>query len=368
MDIVTYALCKKYVEKTAEALGAVKGAPCTIKSTETSPDGKYIIVTFSWMSNTTPSVEETTQITITNGNSVEVTQILHRGTKIAEITIDGLKTDLFAPAGGGGSAVLTDDMYVTKTVGGVSSGDSYPAGTSLEDILRDMLAPVLYPTFTNPSATLSATGSKIIEVGGHLLTTMTVTFNRGSINPAYNTSGYRSGEAQQYVLNSGTPQSSNSFSVDVTEAVTSYSAVVSYAAGEQPKDSSGQDYDSPLPAGTVTTNLVNYEFVNALWASIPTSGIIKKQALVSKGAKQKVFSFPSAFDVTPETFDVPADWTVTAVEVKNDLTGAYDDCSSEFSITDTTHPDAAGNTVNYKRYTCNLGYAMDARDIRIKWS
>jgi len=231
-----------------------------------------------------------------------------------------------------------------------------------------MLAPVLYPTLTNPSATISATGSKIIEIGGHLNTVMTVTFNRGSINPAYNTSGYRSGSAQEYILNSGTSQASNTFNVNVTEAVTSYSAVVGYAAGEQPKDSAGQDYDSPLPAGTVTTNLITYEFVNALWANIPAAATISKQALVSKGAKQKVFAFPACTSTNPEVFDVPASWTITAIEVKNDLTGDYDDCSSEFNITDTTHNDAAGNTVNYKRYTCNLGYNMGTRDVRIKWS
>lgn len=46
MDAVTYALCKGYVRKTADALGAVKGANCTIESI-VHQDGVNR-VTFKW--------------------------------------------------------------------------------------------------------------------------------------------------------------------------------------------------------------------------------------------------------------------------------------------------------------------------------
>ena len=70
----------------------------------------------------------------------------------------------------------------------------------------------------------------------------------------------------------------------------------------------------------------------------------------------------------PEVFDIPASWTVTAVQVKNDLSGAYEDAMSQFTVTNVTHNDAAGNAVNYKRYTFNLGYDTGARSVRVKWS
>ena len=63
-----------------------------------------------------------------------------------------------------------------------------------------------------------------------------------------------------------------------------------------------------------------------------------------------------------------ASWTVTAVEVFNTLSNTWETCASEFTITDVTHDNAAGTSVDYKRYTCNLGYAMATRQIRIKWS
>lgn len=268
----------------------------------------------------------------------------------------------------GSTGALSDSLTTTKTVGGIDAGETYAAGTGFETLWRELLSPTLYPSFVAPSASISATGDKLLEIGDTLETTITVTFNRGSITPAYSTDGYRAGAASSYALNNGTAQVDNTFTVTVDEDHTSYVGTVNYEAGEQPKDSSGADYDSPLAAGSIDTSALNYEFVNALWANTANIGTVAKLALVSKAAKVKEFIFPAATIADPEKFDVPASWTITAVEVLNTLSNTWEDCSSEFSITDTTHDDAAGTSVNYKRYTCNLGYAMATRNIRIKWS
>lgn len=259
-------------------------------------------------------------------------------------------------------------LNVTKTVGGIASGTSFSAGTSFETLWRYLLNPVEYPTFTTPSASISATGAKLLETGDTLSTTITATLNRGTISPAYGTSGNRSGAATDYSLNGGSAQAENTFTETVTELNKTFQVEISYAAGEQPKDSIGGDYSSPLPAGSVTSNTITYEFVNALWANTAAIATVAKLALVSKSAKLKEFNFPAATVANPETFDVPASWTVTAVEVLNTLSNQWESCASEFTITDTTHEDAGGTSVAYKRYTNNLGYAMDSRKIRIKWS
>lgn len=269
---------------------------------------------------------------------------------------------------GGGSAELSSAVTAVVACGGISVGKSYEAGTSLETVIRDMIDPVLFPTLANPSAALAATGTKLLEKGATLNTTFTVTFSRGSINPAYGTSGYRSGAATGYSLNGGTEQEENTFSETVTEAQTSYQAAVSYAAGEQPKDSSGANYNTPLAAGSVNSNTVSYEFVYALWANTSAADTISKQTLVSKSAKVKAFSFPATTAANPETFDVPASWTVTGVEVLNTLSGQWENAAAQFTVTDTTHDDAAGTSVNYKRYACNLGMSLGARQVRVKWS
>ena len=269
--------------------------------------------------------------------------------------------------GGGGSGVLTEDLVATVSVGGITSGTKFDKGTSLEDILVALLSPILYPTFVNPSASIIATGTKLIEKGGSLDVTFTITFDRGSINPAYGTSGYRSGVATSYSLDS-TTQSTNTFTKTITEAKTKYQGSVAYAEGEQPKDSNGNNYSYPLPSGSVTTNTITYEFVNAIWANISDISTIEKLSLISKSAKQKDMVFPAQTVSNPEVFDIPASWSVTAVQVKNDLSGEYEDASSQFTITDITHNDAGGTPTAYKRYTFNMGMATGSRSVRVKWS
>ena len=285
---------------------------------------------------------------------------------------DGLSLDpngeLSATGGGGGSAELTEDLSVTSTVGVVVAGTTYEEGTALEDIFKDMLNPVEYPSFVAPSVSLSATGAKLLEKGASLATTMTAAFSRGSITPAYGTSGYRSGEATGYALNGGSSQAGNTFNVTITEAQKTYKAAVSYAAGEQPKDSIGHDYDAPLPAGSVESNTISYEFVEAMWANTAAIATIAKLSLVSKSAKQRDMTFPAQTVANPEVFDVPASWTVTAVQVKNDLSGAYEDALDQFTVTNVTHDDAGGSSVAYKRYTFNLGYGTGVRTVRVKWN
>ena len=278
----------------------------------------------------------------------------------------GDKGDKGDPGSGSGGE-LERDLTTSVTVGGITAGTSYEDGTPIETILRNMLNPVAYPSLTNPSASMTATGAKLLETGATLNTTFTITFNRGSINPAYGTSGYRSGPATSYDFD-GESKDTGAFTRTITSEKTSYRGVVAYSAGEQPKDSIGGNYSTALAAGSVNTNVINYEFVDALWANTSAIATIAKLSLVSKSAKQKDFSFPAQTVANPEVFDVPASWTVTAVQVKNDLSGAYEDAISQFAVTDVTHNDASGNAVAYKRYTFNLGYDTGARSVRLKWS
>ena len=47
IDAITYGAARKYVEQTADALGAVRGAPCRIESI-TKVDGANV-VKFKWI-------------------------------------------------------------------------------------------------------------------------------------------------------------------------------------------------------------------------------------------------------------------------------------------------------------------------------
>ena len=373
--LIAYSLSKKYTADTADSLGSLKGAPAEVVDIQYGEE--HTDVALQW-EGTSGQIQQLL-VEIPNGEKGDPGDPGATGRGISKCKVnseehliitydDGTTEDagkITVSGGGGGS--LEDDLTTSVAVGGISSGTTYEEGTPLETLFRDMLNPTAYPTLTNPSATLSATGAKLLETGGSLSTTFTIAFNRGSINPAYGTSGYRSGVASSYTFD-GDTGSATTFARTITSAKTSYQGSVAYEAGEQPKNSVGGNYSTPLPAGSVNTNTVSYEFVSAMWSNVANIGTIAKMSLVSKSAKQRDMTFPAQTVANPEVFDIPSAWTVTAVQVKNDLSGAYEDAASQFAVTDVTHDDAAGNPVAYKRYTFNLGYPTGSRSVRVKWS
>lgn len=269
---------------------------------------------------------------------------------------------------GSSSGQLSATLSVSKTVGGIKSGTVYPKDTEFENMWRDMLNPTENPTLTAPSAAITVSGGTLVESGASVEKTFTVTFNRGTISPAYGTSGYRSGEATGYSLNGGTEKASGTFTATVNETSKTFRGSVSYTAGEQPKNSAGENYSTPLPAGSVNSNTITFEFVNALYSNAANNAVIAKEALISKSAKSKEFNFVASTASSPETFLVPASWTVTGVQVLNELSGKWENCINEFTVTDTTKKDAGNNDVAYKKYTDNRGYASGARKIKLIWS
>ena len=341
-------------------------------------DGTYIT---SELLNTT--INETTTIAINSVAGIDINKIVLNETLIYDaegtigkvIAINNSNKELIVTtmtiAGSkdeGGELIA--DLKASKDVGGVKRGDIFVAGTSFETLFRAILDPVLYPTFTDPSAKLTANPSNnIIEDGGSLSVTFTCAFDRGSIDPTYGTSGHRSGVAAGYKLNSGTAQSGNSWTQTIIgSGPKSFTATVNYASGEQPKDSEGNNYDKPLAAGSVDSNTINYEFVNAIWANTGNITTIAKLNLVSKTTGVYTFEFPTQTVLNPEQFDIPADWTITSIKAYNELSGKYEDCSNEFTKTITTHKNAANTSVNYNRYTDNRGYSAGSRKIQITWN
>lgn len=421
MDIITYALSKKYTEQTCDGLGYVKGAPATIKNI-VHQDGVNV-VTFEWTSNSGATM--TRDMTVYDGTPIYVWEAgnTYKYGDLAiyaskfyrcivenhDMAFDDTKwNEIGSPDGNydivesasllpprftaadrkmyyciaestfylwngtqwkvQSAGMLTDILKATKTVGGVNNGMTFENGTPLETVIRQILNPVEGPTLTPPSATVTTFAAKVYEKGSTVNVTLQVNLNRGSISPAYGTSGYRSGPATGYALNGGSVQAGNSFAVTVNESNATYTGTAYYAQGEQPKDSHGDDYSTPLPAGSVNSSVFTFEFVNALWANTASAATIAKLPVVSKSAKTYTFNFPACSVANPETFDVPTSWTITAVEVKNEMTSGWDDATGEFRTSDTTHSDAGGTSTAYTRYTCNLPYAMDERQIRIKWS
>ncbi len=255
-------------------------------------------------------------------------------------------TEWVTPSGGGGgSAELSADLTAAISVGGITSGKSYEEGTPLETLFRDMLEPTLYPSFTAPSASLSYGANQYYPVGGTVAAlTATVSLNRGSINPAYGTSGYRSGTATGFAISTSGADTefsdsgnSGTFSVPSLTRASKGSIVVtgtaSYAVGEQPKDSKGNDYDSPLPAGSKSSTKT-LTFIQPYYYGVSNTSSVSDftgltQNVTAKG--QKTFNYTTnnqymvfAYDASygnlktildGNGFDVTGGWTKSSLTV-----------------------------------------------------
>lgn len=149
MDVVTYALAQTYVKKTADALGAVKGAPCKIKSIEETAGGN--IVTFEWKGDSGATQQRTMLVKDgLQGVSIVSAEVTAQGHLILTLS-DGGEIDCGVVTG---SAQLQEPLTATVEIGTVTNGKTYAKGTNLEQIIRDMLI-----KYTPPAVSLSTTPS-----------------------------------------------------------------------------------------------------------------------------------------------------------------------------------------------------------------
>lgn len=248
--------------------------------------------------------------------------------------------------GGTGSGALQRDITAAIEVGGIDVGDEFAIGTSYDDMWDALLNPTLYPTFTNPSASLSYSADTYYEVGTSIAAkSATASLNRGSISPAYGTNGYRSGEATNYALAtsgadteySDSSTSSGIFSVPALTRATKgnivLTATVSYAAGEQPKDSKGNNYDSPLAAGSKTASKT-MQFIQPYYYGKSATSTVSNftgltKSVTAKGQKQfkfttnneyMVIAYDSSYGnlssiIDPNGFETISGWTKSTLTV-----------------------------------------------------
>lgn len=119
---------------------------------------------------------------------------------------------------------------------------------------------VKYPKLTAPS--FSVILNKTTGTAGEAFsTTGKMVFDRGFISPAYGTSGYRAGLPISYTVGDQVKTTSDlEVPIEITidslaEGNTVYQFKVNYSAGEQPKDSEGNNYGSALSAGVLTKSI-----------------------------------------------------------------------------------------------------------------
>lgn len=304
------------------------------------------------------------------------------------VTSTGNTANVEITGGGGGTDTFTNTTPMPQSFPGNSPFDNIGTGTTFQnqtftEMMNLMLYPELFPSLTNPSQGFNITTSPPLsnnfrEIGlvynaGQIQ--LATTFNRGSINPAYTTNGFRSGLPNAYIYTGGgsvtSPQPSTSLTNNtVTTAqytivlgVQSWTSVVAYDAGQQPLSSTGNNFDNPLPAGSTNSISRNLRGVYPTFATTVSIGTLTKQALQSMTVYEEV-SMVAETGGNKQTIDIPVAWsTITGLQQFNTFSGEWDSINlSQFTISSVSNI-IQGNSVAYNRYTHN-GVTTGARQLR----
>tara|TARA_B100000900_G_scaffold130893_1_gene110714 strand:- start:426 stop:1559 length:1134 start_codon:yes stop_codon:yes gene_type:complete len=327
---------------------------------------------------TTPS-GTTITVNATGGGSGVVTSLTTTGTS-GPATLNTTTGVLNIPVYGGGVGSYTNLTPTPQPFPGNSPFDNIAAGTTFnnqtfEEMMNKMLYPTLTPTLTNPSSTFVLSQAGFREVNETTPLNFSSTFNRGSISPAYSGGpSNRSGLPNTYNYTGTGVSSNSSTSLSDSESVGSYTVLqgsqswtgsVSYDAGQQPLDSVGGNFGSPLPAGTTSAITRTITGVYPVFATTSSLGVMTKQSLQGMttnitvdvvtesgggGAKQKI--------------DIPNAWsTITGVQQFNTLSGTFDTINLSTFTQSAVTQTIQGAVVNYTRFTHN-GATIGARKLR----
>jgi hypothetical protein len=240
-----------------------------------------------------------------------------------------------------------------------------------------MLYPELFPTLSNPTRVFSLSPNLLQEIGLVATLNFTATFNRGTISPAYTTSGFRSGLPNAYIytgtsLSTVSPFASTSLSdaqtvvgYTVISGVQTWTAAVAYDIGEQPLSSKGNNYLSPLPAGTTATYPSSITGVYPPFATTAAIGTLTKQSLQTMTTLIEVDMQPEVIGGPKQTIDIPTVWSaIVGLQQWNTLSNTWDLIAlNTFTPTSATTHVIQSNTINYTRYTHN-GSTIGARKLR----
>ncbi|MED9948674.1 MAG: hypothetical protein U0J50_10530, partial [Peptacetobacter hiranonis] len=160
--------------------------------------------------------------------------------------------------------------------------------------------------------------------------------------------GLKSDESFIYINNTPT---NKIFPTEIPEGSITYKYRVAYAQGPQPLDSKGNNYQTPLPAGTVDSAAVTINGVYPYFTNNYNNEVFAKLTLTTSNTLSAV-KF-KAEGPNKHTFKIPAKYTLTKVELLNTLSGKYENYGIDKFTKTTENIEVQGKQVSYAVYTRN---------------
>lgn len=268
----------------------------------------------------------------------------------ATVTADGLmskedkaKLDSLDPTASGSYESSLDPTVATvEKLGGIDAGTTVAqlTGKSYNEIFDTLIFPTVNPTFTVPSASISLKSyQNVQEIGANAPTAanFNVSFNAGAITLAGKKQNNRAGEqdmeASKILYGSSKVES---LPGKVVAGAMDYYYRAAYAEGPQPKDSKGNNYQTPLVAGSVDSGKTTVTGYRAAYSGLVSTNAITEEVI--KGmtktvSAKKTIKVSGPISEQYICFAAPAGWTVSNIKDSNnfDVTSSY--ATSTVSVT-----------------------------------
>lgn len=261
-------------------------------------------------------------------------------------------------------SALADGIATVNALGGIPAGTTVAQlkNKTFSQLFDELIFPTVNPTFEAPIASLSlkstSTTPIIQEVGTTgasvpVVASFNAGYNPGAIKIAgvkkQNRGGsFKVDESFIYINNN---PANKKFPTEIPEGSIVYKYRAAYAQGPQPLDSKGNNYQTPLPAGTVDSAAVTINGVYPYFTNKDNNAAFAKLPLT-------IYNNISAVKFKAEgpnkhTFKIPAKYTLTKVELLNTLSGKYENYGIDKFTKTTENIVVQGKQVSYAVYTRN---------------
>lgn len=261
-------------------------------------------------------------------------------------------------------SALTDDIATVNALGGIPAGTTVAQlkNKTFSQLFDELIFPTVNPTFENPTASLSLKSTSTTPIIQEVGTTGASVPVAASFNTGYNAGAIKiagvkkqnrggalnSGSSFIYINNTPT---NKTFPTEIPEGSITYKYRAAYAQGPQPLDSKGNNYQTPLPAGTVDSGAVMISGVYPYFTNKDNNEAFAKLALT-------IYNNLSAVKFKAEgpnkhIFKLPAKYTLTKVELLNTLSGKYENYGIDKFTKTTENIEVQGKQVKYTVYTRN---------------
>ena len=253
---------------------------------------------------------------------------------------------------------LEEDITATIVAGNISIGDVLEEGLSFTDFVRKLVETTYNPTFIAPSLALTNDQAGTKEIGQSLTVELEANFNRGQIKGVLfdglwrfnGIQGFRAGEASQYRIN-GSIEATNSVSLahTVLQGVNTFTAQVDHLIGPQPTDSEGNNFSSPLAAGTLIRNntqmVGQYKIFLGNVVNFPTNSSQVRALPLDFFQSNSTNTIDAFLSSTKFVIAVPPGQTLQSA-----ITGNNENITNNFVSENLTVQDAGGSNVSYTLY------------------